>query len=39
MLTSSGHYRVEFIGPVSPLARVLTVMVPIVVGLTSCEPL
>jgi Scramblase len=39
MLTSSDHYRVEFIGPVSALARMLTVMVPIVVDLTCYEPL
>jgi hypothetical protein len=39
MLTSSDHYRVEFIGPVSPLARTLTAMIPIVVDLTSYEPM
>jgi Scramblase len=39
MLTSSDHYRVEFIGPVPPLARTLTVMLPIVLDLTSYEPM
>ena len=40
MLTSSDHYKIEFTGaPVSRLARVLTVMVPIVLDLTSYEPL
>ncbi len=39
MLTSSDHYRIEFIGPVSALARTLTVMMPIVVDLTSYEPM
>jgi hypothetical protein len=39
MLTSSDHYRVEFIGPASPLARTLTVLMPIVLDLTMYEPL
>lgn len=39
MLTSSDHYRVEFIGPVPVLARTLTVMMPIVLDLTSYEPM
>jgi Scramblase len=40
MLTSSDHYKIEFTGvPVSRLVRVLTVMVPIVLDLTSYEPL
>ncbi len=40
MLTSSDHYKVEFNGtPVSRLARTLTVMIPIVLDLTSYEPL
>jgi Scramblase len=40
MLTSSDHYKIEFTGvPVSRLARLLTVMVPIVLDLTSYEPL
>jgi hypothetical protein len=39
MLTSSDHYRIEFVGPVSALARTLTVMTPIVVDLTSYEPM
>jgi hypothetical protein len=39
MLTSADHYRIEFIGPVSALARTLTVMIPIVVDLTSYEPM
>lgn len=39
-LTSADHYKIEFTGaPVSRLARVLTVMVPIVLDLTSYEPL
>lgn len=39
MLTSSDHYRIDFVGPVSALARTLTVMTPIVVDLTSYEPM
>ncbi len=40
MLTSSDHYKVEFTGgPVSRLARTLTVMIPIVLDLTSYEPM
>lgn len=40
MLTSSDHYEIQFTGaPVSRVARVLTVMVPIVLDLTSYEPL
>jgi hypothetical protein len=39
MLTSADHYKVEFIGPVPALARTLTVMVPIVIDLTSYEPM
>lgn len=39
MLTSADHYKIEFIGPVPPLARTLTVVVPIVVDLTSYEPM
>jgi len=40
MLTSSDHYKVEFTGtPVSRLARVLTVMIPIVLDLTLYEPM
>ena len=40
MLTSSDHYKIEFTGvPVTRLVRVLTVMVPIVLDLTSYEPL
>jgi len=40
MLTSSDHYKIEFTGaPVSRLTRTLTVMVPIVLDLTSYEPL
>jgi hypothetical protein len=40
ILTSSDHYEIQFTGPpVSRLARVLTVMVPIVLDLTSYEPL
>lgn len=39
MLTSADHYKVEFTGvPVSRLARTLTVMLPIVLDLTSYEP-
>jgi hypothetical protein len=39
MLTAADHYKIEFIGvPVSRLARVLTVMVPIVLDLTMYEP-
>jgi hypothetical protein len=38
MLTPSDHYRVEFSGPVSPSARVLTVMLAIVLDLTLYEP-
>jgi hypothetical protein len=40
VLTSSDHYKIEFTGvPVSRLVRVLTVMVPIVLDLTSYEPI
>jgi scramblase len=39
MLTSSDHYRIDFVGPVSALARTLTVITPIVVDLTSYEPM
>lgn len=39
MLTSSDHYKIDFVGPVSQIARTLTVMVPIVLDLTSYEPL
>jgi hypothetical protein len=40
MLTSSDHYKVEFTGvPVSRVVRTLTVMMPIVLDLTSYEPL
>jgi hypothetical protein len=39
VLTSSDHYKIDFTGaPVSQLARVLTVMVPIVLDLTMYEP-
>jgi len=38
VLTSSDHYKVEFVGPVSSLARTLTVMMPIVLDLTMYEP-
>jgi hypothetical protein len=39
MLTSADHYKIQFIGPVSALARTLTVMMPIVLDLTSYEPM
>jgi len=39
MLTSSDHYKVQFVGPVAALPRTLTVMLPIVLDLTSYEPL
>ncbi len=39
MLTSADHYQIDFIGPVPALARTLTVMIPIVVDLTSYEPM
>jgi hypothetical protein len=38
MLTASDHYRVDFTGPVSAPARMLTVMVPIVLDLTLYGP-
>lgn len=38
MLTPSDHYRVEFTGPVSATARLLTVMMTIVLDLTLYEP-
>ena len=38
MFTPSDHYKVEFSGPVSPQARVLTVMMAIVLDLTLYEP-
>ena len=38
MLTPSDHYMVEFTGPVSQLARTLTVMMPIVLDLTLYGP-
>jgi len=38
MFTPSDHYRVEFSGPVSPHARVLTVMMAVVLDLTLYEP-
>lgn len=38
MLTPSDHYRVEFIGPAAPRARVLTVMTAIVLDLTLYGP-
>jgi hypothetical protein len=39
MLTAADHYKIDFTGvPVSRLARVLTVMVPIVLDLTMYEP-
>ena len=38
MLTPADHYKVEFSGPVSPEARVLTVMMAIVLDLTLYEP-
>jgi hypothetical protein len=38
MLTPSDHYTVEFTGPVSPSARMLTVMMAIVLDLTLYEP-
>ena len=38
MFTPSDHYKVEFRGPVSPQARVLTVMMAIVLDLTLYEP-
>jgi uncharacterized protein YxjI len=38
MLTPSDHYRVEFIGPVAPQARVLIVMTAIVLDLTLYGP-
>jgi hypothetical protein len=38
MFTPSDHYRVEFTGPVSPQARVLTVMMAVVLDLTLYEP-
>jgi hypothetical protein len=38
MLTPSDHYKVEFTGPVSPQARMLTVMMAIVLDLTLYGP-
>jgi len=38
MLTPSDHYRLEFTGPVSATARLLTVMMTIVLDLTLYEP-
>lgn len=38
MLTSSDHYTVEFTAPVSPPARLLTVMMPIVIDLNLYGP-
>lgn len=38
MLTASDHYRVDFTGPVSPQARMLTVMTAIVLDLTLYGP-
>jgi Scramblase len=38
MLTPSDHYKVDFSGPVSPQARILTVMLAIVLDLTLYEP-
>jgi hypothetical protein len=38
MLTPSDHYKVEFTGPVSRPARILTVMMPIVLDLTLYGP-
>ena len=38
MLTPSDHYRVEFTGPTSPPARLLTVMTAIVLDLTLYGP-
>lgn len=38
MLTVSDHYKVDFTGAVSPAARVLTAMMPIVLDLTLYGP-
>ena len=38
VLTPSDHYRVDFTGPVSPSARMLTVMMAIVLDLTLYGP-
>ena len=38
VLTPSDHYRVDFTGPVSPPARMLTVMMAIVLDLTLYGP-
>jgi hypothetical protein len=38
MLTPSDHYKVDFTGPVTPAARILTVMIAIVLDLTLYEP-
>jgi Scramblase len=38
MLTASDHYKLDFTGPVSPAARMLTVMTPIVLDLTLYGP-
>jgi len=38
MLTPSDHYRVDFMAPVSPSARMLTVMMAIVLDLTLYGP-
>jgi hypothetical protein len=37
-MTASDHYRVDFTGPVSPQARMLTVMMAIVLDLTLYGP-
>lgn len=39
MFTPSDHYKVEFTGPVPPLARTMTVMMPIVLDLTLYGPI
>ena len=38
MFTPSDHYRVDFIAPASPQARMLTVMMAIVLDLTLYGP-
>jgi Scramblase len=38
MLTPSDHYKVDFTGPVSPTARILTVMTAVVLDLTLYGP-
>lgn len=38
VLTAADHYKVDFIGPIPPLGRILTVMMPIVLDLTLYGP-